>query len=158
VSKEQWLLALHVLGAFLFVGGALAAGLLQLAAMRLERPSEIASLLGLVRALVPAVGLGALLTLGLGLWLVDDRPFYEIGDAWIVAGLVLWTASGVLGQVGGTRARHARELAERLASEGDRPSAELRRALADPLTAALNWASMAALLATVGLMIWKPGG
>jgi len=157
VSKEQWLLALHVLGAFLFVGGALAAGILQLAAMQRERPSEIAFLLGLVRLLVPAVGLGALVTLGLGLWLVEDRPHYEIGEGWIAAALALWVSSGVLAQVGGTRARHARELAERLAAQGDGPSAELRRAVADPVAALLNWASLAALLATLGLMIWKPG-
>jgi len=155
VTTYQWLLGFHVLAAFLFVSGALAAGLLQTAAMLRERPSEIAFLLRLTRVGVLLVAVGALAALGLGAWLVEHVG-YRYGDTWISGSLALWAASLALGTVGGRSARHARYLAERLAAEGDRPSAELRRALTDPVALAANYASLAAALAVLGLMIWKP--
>jgi hypothetical protein len=60
----------------------------------------------------------------------------------------------VLGAVGGRSARHIRYLAERLAGEGDEPSDELRRALTSPVALVVNYASLAAALALLALMIW----
>ena len=60
-----------------------------------------------------------------GLWLVDEAG-YGFGDAWIVAALVLWVVSGALGGPAGKRSAMPRELAERLAAEGD--AAERRTA------------------------------
>jgi len=157
VTRFQWLLGLHVLGAFLFVSGAVLAGLLQLTAMRRERPSEIALLLRLTRVGVVTVAVGALVTLALGIWLTDELAGVSASDGWIVASLVLWAVSLALGGVGGRAARHARYEAERLAAQGDRPSPELNRLLADPAAFALNYGSLAAALAVLGLMIWKPG-
>jgi len=59
VTTLQWLVFFHVAGAFLFVSGAVAAGVLQIAALRAERPSQIALLFKLVRLAVPAVSAGA---------------------------------------------------------------------------------------------------
>jgi len=152
VDRYQWLLTLHVLGAFLFVSGAVAAGVLHLAAMRRERPSEVALLLGLTRTGVAVNGIGALVSLGLGIWLVDYLPSYDIGDTWIAASLALWVASGIPATIGGRSLRHAR----RLAADGDAPSAQLRRLVADPVALFLNYLSLAMVLAILGLMIWKP--
>lgn len=156
MSTYQWLLGFHVLGSFLFVSGAVVAGILQTAAMGRERPSEVALLLKLTLAGVVVLGIGALTSLGLGIWLVAHLPYYEIGDGWIVAALALWVVSGILGQLGGMRAEKARHLAERLAREGNQPSAALKRAVADPVALALNYASFVTVLAILGLMIWKP--
>jgi uncharacterized membrane protein len=156
VTTVQWLLGFHVIGAFLFVSGAVAAGALQTLATRREKPSEIAVLLALTRPAVAVVGVGALLTLGLGAWLVHEEG-WSWGDGWITAALLLWIASVVLGGIGGRSARHTRYLAERLAAEGDRPSEDLRRALADPVARALNYGSFLAVVAVLALMIWKPG-
>jgi len=156
VTTTQWLIGFHVVGAFLFVSGAVAVGALHALAVRRERPSEIAFLLGLTRSAVAVVGVGALLTLALGAWLVHHEGF-AWSDGWISAALVLWLASVVLGGIGGRSARHARYLAERLAAEGDQPSDELRRRLADPLAQALNYGSFLAVVAVLALMIWKPG-
>lgn len=155
MTTAQWLLGTHVLGAFLFVSGAVAAGVLQTAAMRRSRPSEIACLLGLVRFAVIVVGLGALLAVIFGAWLVGHLSL-DWGDAWISAALVLVAVSAVLGAVGGRSARHARYLAERLAAEGDEPSRELSRAVADPIGLAINYASFLAAITVLALMIWKP--
>jgi uncharacterized membrane protein len=156
MTTVQWLLGFHVVGAFLFVSGAVAVGLLHWAAVRRERPSEIAFLLGLTRWAVLAVGIGALAALGFGASLVH-RVGFSFGDAWISASLALWVASVLLGGVGGRSARHARYLAVRLAADGDGPSDELRQTLASPVAHALNYGSFLLLLAILALMIWKPG-
>jgi Predicted integral membrane protein (DUF2269) len=149
------LLFLHLLGAFALFAGAAVAGTLQLAALRRERPSEIVSLLRLTRVGVVLVGVGALATLGFGIGLAE-RIGYGLSPAWIQAALGLWAASMALGGWGGRTARQARYLAERLAAEGDEPSAELRALLGarGPLWA--SYASSLLLLAVVGLMVWRP--
>ena len=156
MTTYKWLLGFHLVGAFLFVSGAVLAGLLHSTAMRRERPSEVAAALGLARIGVAAIGIGAVVSLGPGIWLVDNLPGYDFGDAWIAASLVLWAASGALAAPGGRSLRKAREVAERLADEGDRPSGELRRAVTDPVALVLNYSSLALLLAILGLMVWKP--
>jgi len=156
VTTVQWLVGFHVVGAFLFVSGAVAVGALHALATHREKPSEVAALLALTRPAVAVVGAGALLTLGLGAWLVHDEG-WSWGDGWITAALMLWIASVVLGGIGGRSARHTRYLAQRLATEGDRPSEELRRALADPVAQVLNYGSFLAVVAVLALMIWKPG-
>jgi uncharacterized membrane protein len=156
VTEMQWLIGFHVLGAFLFVSGAVAVGALHALATRREKPSEVAFLLGLTRPAVAVVGVGALATLGLGAWLVDHEG-RDWGDGWLTAALLLWIASVILGAVGGRSTRHTRYLADRLAAEGDRPSVELRSALSSPLTQALNYGSFLAVVAVLALMIWKPG-
>jgi len=155
VTTAQWLLGFHLVGAFLFVSGGVAVGALHTAALRRERPSEIALLLRLTRPAVALVGAGSLLTIGFGLWLAEHVGF-SLADAWLAAALALWVASVVLGEVGGRAARHTRYLAERLAAEGDRPSDELARALRDPVARSLNTLSFLSLLAILGLMVWKP--
>jgi uncharacterized membrane protein len=155
VTTTQWLLGFHLVGAFMFVSGAVAVGMLHTAALRRERPSEIALLLGLTRPAVALVGAGSLLTIGFGIW-VAHHDGISFGDAWISAALALWVASVVLGAIGGRSARHARYLAERLVAGGDQPSEELRRALHDPVARALNWCSFLALVAVLALMVWKP--
>jgi uncharacterized membrane protein len=156
VTTVQWLLGFHLVGAFLFVSGAVGVGVLHTAATRRERPSEIAVLLGLTRVAVALVGVGALMAIGFGAGLVD-RESLSFGDGWIASALALFAAGVVLGGIGGRSSRHTRYLAEQLAADGDRPSNELRRALADPTTRALNYGSFVAVFAILALMVWKPG-
>ena len=156
MTKYDWLLLIHILSAFLFLSGTVVAGVLHLAALRRDRPSEVALLLGLVRPAVIAVAVGFVTVLGFGIWLADDAG-YGIGDEWVVAAIVLWVVSGALAAPGGKTLRHARELAERLAADGDRPSEELHRAVGDRRALLLNYASFAALIAILVLMVFKPG-
>ena len=149
------LLFFHLLGAISFFAGAAVAGTLQLAAIRRERPSEIAGLLRLTRVGVALVGTGALLTLAFGIALAEHEGL-GLSPAWIQAALGLWVASMVLGAYGGRTARHARHLAERLAAEGDGPSPELHALVAarGPLWA--SYASGLLLLVILALMVWQP--
>ncbi|MGZ4382826.1 MAG: DUF2269 family protein [Gaiellaceae bacterium] len=152
---ERWLLFFHLLGAFCFFAGAAVAGTLQLAAIRRERPSEIAALLRLTRVGVALVAAGALMTLGFGIGLAEHLGL-GLSPAWIQASLGLWLASMTLGGLGGRTARHARHLAERLAAEGDEPSAELRSLVAHRPSLWASYLSSVLLVAVVVLMIWQP--
>jgi uncharacterized membrane protein len=156
VDRYDWLLFLHVTGAFLVLGGAVFAGILNFFALRRERPSEIVVLFGLIRYTVPAISVGMLITLALGLWLVEDVD-YGWGEAWIVLALILWVVANALGGIGGRRERATRELAERLVREGDAPGPELSARMRDPITLALSWGSGVVVIAILALMIWKPG-
>ncbi len=131
------------------------AAVLNISALQRERPSEIALLLGLTRFAVIGIGIGLMLTLAIGLWLVDEAG-YDYGDTWIVVSLVLWVIGSLLGGRGGRREKETRLLAMRLAAEGDVPSAELRARLRDPVTLAFSYGSGLAIVAVLVLMIWKP--
>ena len=155
MTTTQWLLGLHLVGAFLFVSGAVALGTLHSVAVRRERPSEIALLLGLTRPAVALVGAGSLLAIGFGVWLAQHAGF-SFAEGWISAAIALWVASVVSGAIGGRSARHTRYLAERLAANGDAPSEELNRALRAPVAHTLNWCSFLSLVAVLGLMVWRP--
>lgn len=156
MTKYDWLLLVHILGAFLFVSGSVVAGILAFYAMQRDKPSEIALLLRLVRPVVIVVAVGSLVALGMGIWLADYVG-YGIGKGWVVAAIVLWAASGALAAPAGTMLRHTRELAEQLAQDGDVPSDELRLAVRNPRALAMNVAAFALLIAILVLMVWKPG-
>ena len=153
--SAQWLLFLHLAGAFLFVSGAVAAAVLRLAAMRRERPSEVALLLRAVRPAAPLIGAGLLLALVFGFWLAD-RLGYDLGSRWLAATFALLAWAVAVGGLTGRQDRRTRELAERLTREGDAPSAELARRLRDPLNLALNASLLVATVAIVALMVWRP--
>lgn len=158
MSGYDTLLVLHVLAAFCFVSGSVVAGLLHWLAMRRDRPSEIALLLGLVRPMVVVIGVGSIAALAFGIWLTQDDPDgIALGDGWVIAAIVLWLVAGALAGPAGKRLRHARELAERMAADGDRPSELLHDAVADRGALALNYASFAAVMAILVLMVFKPG-
>jgi uncharacterized membrane protein len=154
VSKT--LLFLHLVSAFLLVGGATIAGVAQVSALRRERPSEIALLLRLARPGALLTIVGALGTIVFGAALVADADI-GFGTAWVSAALGLWVVMMLLGGLGGRSARRARELAERLAAEGDRPSDELRSLISHRPSLLLSYASGALVVVILVLMVWKPG-
>jgi uncharacterized membrane protein len=156
VVAAQWLLAFHITGGFLLLGGAAAAAVLNALAWRTDRPSEIALLLRLIRFTVPLIGLGALLTLVLGLWLVHHDGF-SYGAFWVWAAVILWMIGNALGGRGGRMQQQAREEAERCAADGDVSTDRLRELLRDPVANGMSWASGVAILLVLVLMIWKPG-
>src|SRR4051794_32405330 len=144
-------------GVFLVLGGAMLAGIFNLAAQRRELPSEIVVLFNLARIAIVSVMVGMTLTIVFGLWLVADLDFVKWSDGWVLAAVILWFVANALGTNGGRRDRRTRELAERLAAEGDQPSSELRASLRDPLSLALSWGSGLVVIVILVLMIWKPG-
>lgn len=153
-SYERALLA-HLVGVLLLFGGALVAGVVFEAARRRVRPSEVALLLGVSRVGALLLMVGALLTLGSGLWLGDEAD--QLGEPWLHLSVGLFALALVLGAVGGQKPKRARYVARRLAESGDAPSDELRRLLDDRVSVAANWASSALVLVILVLMVWRPG-
>jgi uncharacterized membrane protein len=157
VSTYDWLLMVHVTGAFLVLGGGAAAGILNVRAWRAERPSEIALLLRLTsRLAVPAIGLGSVLTLVLGLWLVHHAG-YSYGTFWVWAAIILWAVAAALGGRSGKYQSKAQAEAERLAAADDALTPDLRALVRDPVGNALAYGSGLTLVVILILMIWKPG-
>jgi uncharacterized membrane protein len=152
MASEHIALFFHILGALLFVSGAAVAGAAFEAARRRADVREIAVLLGVTRIGVALVGLGGLLVLAMGFWLVHITDA-DFGDAWLQSALALFVVAGGLGAAGGRRPRHARVLAR----EGG-TLAEVRRLLDDPWSRAASYASSALVVAILALMIWQPGG
>jgi uncharacterized membrane protein len=155
-ATADWALFFHLIGAFLFVGGVIVAGVAFEAARLRRRPEEIALLLGLTRVGVLLVALGAVLALAFGLWLVDLEDV-GYGTGWIVAALALLVVTAAVGAVGGQQPKRARKLATALARDGAEESTELRALLDDRTARALNYLAAALTLAIVALMVFKPG-
>jgi drug/metabolite transporter (DMT)-like permease len=150
MTTTQWALLGHLVGAFLFVAGAVLAAAASEAARRHRRVEEIAALLGLARVGAALVGGGALLLLPFGLWLVHlERRGY--GAAWIDAALGLFVLAAVLGAFGGRTPKRARLLAESGA-----PAVEVLGLLDDPLALGLNYASAVLVATILVLMVWQP--
>ena len=156
MTTVQWLLMFHITAAFLFVGGSVAAAILNTLAVRSERPSETAYLLRLVRVTLPIIGLGVAGTLIFGLWLWHEQGF-GLDAWWIWASLVLWVIANALGGIGGRHQERSRKLAEQLAAAGDTSTDDLRAVLRDPRGNAISWLAGLATLGILVLMIWKPG-
>jgi uncharacterized membrane protein len=156
LSTYDWLLFLHITGAFLLLGGGVVAGALNIAALRRDRPSEIVLLYGLIRIAVVSIMIGTLLAFVFGLWLVHEVG-YGYGDGWVVAAIVLLVVANAMGAIGGRREETTAKYAADLAARGDEPSAELKRRLRDPVSLALSYGSGLVLVAVLAIMIWKPG-
>jgi len=157
VNTYDWLMMIHVTGAFLLIGGGAAAGILNVRAWRAERPSEIALLLRLIsRVAVPAIGLGSVLTLLIGLWLVHNAG-YSYGTFWVWGAIVLWVVASALGGRSGRYQGKAQAEAARLAAADDALTPELRALVRDPVGNALAYGSGLTLVLLLVLMIWKPG-
>ncbi len=155
MGTYEWLLLFHLLGAFLFVSGAAVAAVLQLAAMRRERPGEIAALLGAIRVGVLLVAIGSVLVLLFGIWLAEHAG-YGLGEGWVSLALGLFVLAAVFGGAAGRHDKATRMLAVQLAEDGDRPSPELHRRLRNPIPLALNYGSGALVVAILVVMVWKP--
>jgi uncharacterized membrane protein len=154
--SENGILFLHLAGVLLFVGGSVAAAVLRRAAMTRDRPSEIALLLRAVRPAVPVVAGGLVLAIAAGFWLAH-RLGFALSQTWLSLTFLLVAWMLVVGAVAGRQDRKTRELAERLAAEGDAPDDGLARRLRDPVNLVLNGSMLVAIVAVVALMVWKPG-
>jgi uncharacterized membrane protein len=133
VSLYDWLLFLHVLGAFALVGALTLISIVIVATWRAERPSDIAEFAGVTRVGRWLVGAGTSMTIVFGVWLAIEVDQYRVWDGWVIAAIVLWAIAAETG---------------RRAVDAVRGG---RRAVG------MQLASSAAVLVILVDMIWKPG-
>ena len=137
MDRYEWLLFLHVSGAFAILATVVLYGAVVAAA---GAPAQLRG--RFVRLGNVLFTVGAVLTLVFGIWLAIDDDQYELWDGWLIAAFVLWAVAGAVEQ------RFRRSLAG-----GDTTDAPAR---------ARNTSLMYGLLAAVVLlflvlMITKPG-
>jgi uncharacterized membrane protein len=158
VGLDDWILALHVLSAFAYVAGVVLFWVLVVAVRRTETPEGTIRMGPIVNVGNASVGVGALGTIVLGIWLALSYGGYDLWDGWIIAAIVLWVASAATGSRTGNAYMQGMRKAQELQSAG--------RTGPDPDLLALNRTSNGVLMHAVTSvlvllilidMIWKPG-
>lgn len=97
VSLYEWLVSFHVLGACVWIGGAVVTQALAIRATRSDDPTAVGKLAGDVewvgtRVIIPST----IVLLIAGIWAVVEGP-WEFEQGWITAGLVVWILSFITG-------------------------------------------------------------
>ena len=157
MSFDDWLVALHVLSAFAYVGGLVLFWILVVAVRKVDTPEATIRMEPVVKVGNIAVGAGAGGTLLLGVWLAFKLDSYAIWDVWIVTALVLWVLATAIGQRTGVAYTRGMTKAKELEAAGQTgPSGELRA-----LNRTTNGVVLQALASVVVLlllldMIFKP--
>jgi uncharacterized membrane protein len=158
VSFVDWALAVHVLSAFAYVAGLVLFWVLVVAVRRVDTPEQTLRMEPIVKVGNVAVGLGAVGTIVIGIYLAFAVDSYAIWDGWIIAALVLWAVAGGLGQRTGVAYMQGMNKAKELDAAGKRGPDQELLALNRTQTGLLlqTLASLAVLLILVD-MIFKPG-
>ena len=158
MSFDDWALALHVLSAFAYVGGIVLFWVLIVAVRKIDTPEGTIRMEPVVKVGNAAVGVGAVGTIVLGIWLAFSVGSYAIWDGWIIAALVLWAVSGALGQRTGVAYMRGMTKARELDTAGQGGSSTELLALNRTSNGVLLHflTSVAALLLLID-MIFKPG-
>jgi uncharacterized membrane protein len=158
VDLYQWLLALHLLAAASLVAALTLFTVLVLSTRGTDVPSKVARFWGLGRFGTVIVSIGTLGTLFFGIWLAIDADAYHVWDGWVIAAIVLWAIASGAGQRSGVPYQKAGERARLLVAAGnDAPDAEIGSLMSDSRAWVLHWVTIAATLAILVLMIYKPG-
>jgi len=158
VSFVDWALAVHVLSAFAYVAGLVLFWVLVVAVRRVDTPEETLRMEPIVKVGNVAVGIGAVGTIVVGVYLAFAVDSYAIWDGWIIAALVLWAVAGALGQRTGVAYMQGMNKAKELDAAGktgpDQELLALNRTQTGLILQTLG--SLAVLLILVD-MIFKPG-
>jgi hypothetical protein len=158
VTFDDWLLALHVLTAFAYVAGIVLFWVLIVAVRKTDTPEGTIRMEPIVKVGNAAVGIGAVGTILLGIWLAFALDGYAIWDGWIIAALVLWAVSGAIGQRTGAEYTKGMTKAKELEAAGQTgPSTELLALNRTSAGVVLQTLASAVLLLILLDMIFKPG-
>ena len=158
MSFLDWALVVHVLSAFAYVGGLVVFWVLIVAVRSVDTPAETLRMEPIVKVGTVAVGIGAVGTIVVGVYLACAVDSYAIWDGWIIAALVLWAVAGGLGQHTGVAYMQGMNKAKELDAAGKTGADQELLALNRTQTGLLlqTLASLAVLLILVD-MIFKPG-
>jgi uncharacterized membrane protein len=158
VSFDDWMLALHVLSAFAYVGGIVLFWVLVVAVRKTDTPEGTIRMEPMAKVGNIAVGVGAGGTILLGIWLAFRLDSYAIWDGWIIAALVLWAISGAVGQRTGAEYLKGTKRAKELQAAGQTgPSDELLALNRTSRGVVLHSVASIAVLLILLDMIFKPG-
>jgi len=158
VSFDDWMLALHVLGAFAYVAGMVLFWVLVVAVRQVDTPEGTIRMEPAVKVGNAAVGIGAGGTIVLGIWLAFSVGGYDIWDGWIIAALVLWLIAAELGRRTGAAYTQGMNKAKELQTSGQTgPSTELLTLNRTSNGVVFHFLASVVVLLILLDMIWKPG-
>jgi uncharacterized membrane protein len=158
VSFDDWMLALHVLSAFAYVGGIILFWVLIVAVRQTDTPAGTIRMEPIVKVGNVVVGIGGVGTILLGIWLAFRLDSYAIWDGWIIAALVLWAVAGGFGQRTGVAYTRGMTKAKELEAAGQAgPSTELLAVNRTQAGVVLHSLASLAVLLILLDMIFKPG-
>ena len=157
MSLYDWLLFLHVLGAFALVGALTLFSIVIVATWRAERPSDIVAFAGLTRVGGLLVGAGTVMTIVFGVWLAIDVDQYRVWDGWMIVAIVLWAIGAETGRRWVVAYGKIGAEAARLAQSDDSPRPGLLAQVRSGQAVGMQLTSTAAVLVILADMIWKPG-
>ncbi|MGH3133383.1 MAG: hypothetical protein ACRDNY_06515 [Gaiellaceae bacterium] len=158
MSLDDWILALHVLSAFAYVAGIVLFWVLVVAVRRVDTPEGTIGMEPVVKVGNAAVGIGAVGTIVLGIWLAISLDEYRLWDGWVIAALVLWALAAATGQRTGVAHMQGLTKAQELQTAGQSgPNAELLALNRTSNGVVLHLATTVIVLLIILDMIWKPG-
>jgi hypothetical protein len=158
VSFDDWMLALHVLSAFAYVAGIVLFWALVVAVRTIDTPEGTIRMEPIVKVGNAAVGIGAIGTIVLGIWLAFSLGSYAIWDGWIIAALVLWLLGGAIGQRTGAAYMQGMTKAKELEAAGETGSNAALLALNRTSNGVVLHALASIVMLLILLdMIFKPG-
>ena len=148
----DWMLALHVLSAFAVAAALVLYAVLVFAGRRIRTLEETRLLFRVAPIGGPLIGIGMGLALLFGIVLAIDAEEYQLWDAWVLIGIVLWAAMGAAGQRTGAYYLDVQKRAESGDASGDDVIARLQA----PTGMTLQLVTMALFVLIVLDMIFKP--
>jgi uncharacterized membrane protein len=157
VSFDDWMLALHVLSGFAYVGGIVLFWILIVAVRQIDTPEGTIRMEPIVKVGNVAVAVGGVGTILLGIWLAFRLDSYAIWDGWIIVALVLWALAGAFGQRTGVAYMRGMTKAKELEAAGQAgPSPELLAVNRTQAGVVLHSLASAAVFLILLDMIFKP--
>jgi hypothetical protein len=153
VSFYDWMLALHVLAAFAIASAFVLYSALVVVGRHAASLDETRLLFRVAPVATPLVGAGTLLVLILGVILAIDSDQFEIWDAWVIIGIVLWAVLGGIGQRTGAYYTAVQERAE---AGGAGAEQEVIARLRAPTGALLHLGTLLVFVLILLDMIFKP--
>lgn len=150
----DWMLALHLLSAFAVAAALTLYSVLVVIGRRPSATLERARMLFRIAPVAtPLIAGGSVLVLIFGVVLALKSDRFEIWNAWIIIGLVLWAVMGGVGQRTGAYYTGIQTLAE---NGGDASEQEVVARLRAPTGAVLHFATVLVFVLLVLDMIFKP--
>jgi hypothetical protein len=158
VDWYDFILFVHVLGAFAVVGATAWFWALTITSMRASRASTVLALGGLAKPATAVVVFGTITTLIFGIWLTLYVDGYELWDLWILGGIILWAVASETGRRGGKyHEQGIPALVQGVEAGRDEVTAEWRALPSNRTALMLDAISTIAVLLILILMIFKPG-
>jgi uncharacterized membrane protein len=158
VSLEDWIFALHLLGAATLVGSLVMSWIFVVALRSAHTPDATLSLNRVAMVGTAAIVAGLVVAFGFGIWLAILRDAFQVWDGWVIGAIVLWGIATVALLRSFVEYAKPVEKARALVASGQTgPNTELTALNRTSTGLLLRALASAAVVLIVVDMIWKPG-